>query len=124
MKIMIDQGGFLPERAHGRTLHEAQESALSKALDDLPEAERLQTFVKTHAPGKIYPNTDFFEWHHRLTGSCRIGREKFARDHNIDVEHGRMTPEEFIRLTENAYGGSVIKKLRAYYPAIAGREDG
>lgn len=103
--------------AHGATLHEAQEAALSKAFDDMPEAERLAAFVQAHAPGKPYPNTDYFSWHHRLTGSCEMGRRQFASVHGIDVEHGSMTPEAFIRLTEHSYGGSTIAKLRDSYPA-------
>lgn len=42
--------------------------------------------------------------------------QKFARDHGLDLERGEKTPEEFIRLTAGAYGGSIIKKLVAFYP--------
>ena len=35
-------------------------------------------------------------------------------DHGLDM-NGSTTPEEFIRLTRNAYGGKVIRKLEAYY---------
>ena len=81
----------------------------------MPEEERIDAFVKAHEPGKLYPNTDFFVWHHRLTGSCEMGRRQFARDHGIDVENGSMTPEDFIALTENAYGGATIRKLKPFY---------
>ena len=101
--------------AHGETLHAAREALLEKLFDDMPEEERLAAFAKAHTLGKTYPNTDFFAWHHRLTGSCEMGRRQFARDHGIDVERGSMTPEDFIRLTESAYGGSTIRKLRALY---------
>ena len=101
--------------AHGATAHEAREAALEKAFDDMPEAERIAAFVAEHEAGKTYPNTDFFSWHHRLTGSCFMGRSEFAKKHGIDVEHGEMTVEAFIALTENAYGGSTIKKLREFY---------
>lgn len=47
-----------------------------------------------------------------LTGSCEMGRQSFARDHEIDIEHDMMTPEEFIDLTKDAYGGSIIRKLK------------
>lgn len=102
--------------AHGATLREARESLLEKLFDDMPEAERLSAFVQAHEPGKLYPNTDYFSWHHRLTGSCEMGRRQFARDHGIDVEHGSMTPEAFIRLTVTSFGGSTIAKLREFYP--------
>lgn len=57
-------------------------------------------------------NTDLYEWHHRLTGSCELGRRQFAKDKGIDIEHGSMTVTEFIELTENAYGGEVIRHLK------------
>ena len=102
--------------AHGATLHEAREALMEKLLDNMPLSERISAFVKEHTPGQNYPNTDFFSWHHRLTGSCEMGRRQFAKDRGIDVENGSMTPEEFVRLTENAYGGNVIRMLREYYP--------
>ena len=101
--------------AHGKTLRAAREALLEKLFDDMPEAERLDAFRRAHAPGRSYPNSDFFAWHHRLTGSCEMGRRQFARDHGIDVEGGSMTPETFIRMTEKAYGGGTIRKLRAMY---------
>jgi hypothetical protein len=101
--------------AHGETLHAAREALLEKLFDDMPEDARLDAFVKAHKPGESYPNTDFFAWHHRLTGSCEMGRRQFARDHGIDVEHGSMTPETFIALTESSYGGAAIRKLKPHY---------
>ena len=104
--------------AHGRTLREAREALLEKLFDDMPESERIDAFVKAHKPGAVYPNADFFSWHHRLTGSCEMGRRQFARDHSIDVDRGSMTPEAFITLTRNAYGGSIIRKLQEFYPEV------
>ena len=101
--------------AHGGTLHEAREALLAKLFDDMPEEERLARFAECHKAGQRYPNTDFFDWHHRLTGSCEMGRRQFAAEHAVDVENGSMTPEDFIRLTENAYGGRTIRKLRPLY---------
>lgn len=106
--------------AHGATPHEAREAALEKAFDDMPEEERLAAFVKEHEPGHVYPNTDFFAWHHSLTGSCLMGRRQFAEENGIDVENGTMTPEEFIVLTWSAYGSSTIRKLAEFYPTIKG----
>ena len=106
--------------AHGATPHEAREAALEKAFDDMPEEERLAAFVREHEPGHMYPNTDFFAWHHRLTGSCLMGRRQFAEENGIDVENGTMTPEEFIVLTWSAYGSSTIRKLAEFYPTIKG----
>lgn len=100
--------------AHGKTLKEAVEAAQAKALQGAPESERIAAFVDAHEKNVLYPNTDFFRWHHSLTGSCEAGRNAFARDHGIDMSES-MTVMEFIKLTEHAYGGSTIKKLREYY---------
>lgn len=100
--------------AHGDTLREAMEALRDKLFEDMPEGERIAAFVAEHKPGKAYPNRDLFDWHHRLTGSCEVGRKAFVADHGLDM-NGSTTPEEFIRLTRNAYGSKVIRKLEAYY---------
>ena len=100
--------------AHGATLREAQEALQEKLFEDMPEEERIRLFVESHEDGKAYPNQDFFEWHNKLTGSCLMGREQFAREHEVDLE-ASMTVREFIKLTENAYGGSTIRKLKEFY---------
>ena len=102
--------------AHGETLHAAMEALRDKLFEDMPDEERCEAFAQEHEAGKLYPNTDYFEWHHRLTGSCLMGRQEFARTHNVDMA-GSMTPEQFIELTEGAYGGDVIRMLRGYYNA-------
>ena len=79
------------------------------------EEERIEAFVAEHKANTAYPNKDLYDWHHRLTGSCDMGRKAFVADHGLTMD-GETTVEEFIRLTENAYGGSTIKKLRSYYP--------
>ena len=101
--------------AHGATLREAQEALQEKLFEDMPENERIRLFVESHEDKKAYPNQDFFEWHNKLTGSCLMGREQFAREHEVDLE-ASMTVREFIQLTENAYGGSTIRKLKEFYP--------
>ena len=100
--------------AHGETLHAAMEALRDKLFEDMPDEERCEAFAQEHEAGKLYPNTDYFDWHHRLTGSCLMGRQEFARANNVDMD-GSMTPEQFIELTENAYGGDVIRMLRKWY---------
>ena len=58
-----------------------------------------------------YSNKDFFEWHNKLTGSCEMGRLSFAKDHNIDIENGTMTVQEFINLTKDSFGRDAIRTL-------------
>ena len=98
--------------AHGGTLHEAQEALISKLFDTLPEAERIEAFCNEFKNfDAVYPVRTFFEWHHRLTGSCEAGRRAFAKDHALDIENGTMSVWEFLNLTKDAYGGSTIRKV-------------
>lgn len=101
--------------AHGRTLREAMNALREKLYEDMPQEERIAAFIAEHPLGEAYPCRDLYDWHHRLTGSCEMGRNAFAKDHGIDVEHGTMTVERFIKLTRNAYGGDVIRALERAY---------
>ena len=97
--------------AHGETLREAMEALREKLFEDMPEDDRIDTFLQETAREKAYPTQYFYDWHHRLTGSCDMGRKQFACDHGVDLKHGMMTLTEFLELTENAYGGDVIRKV-------------
>ena len=96
--------------AHGETLAKAMEALRDKLFADMPEEERIAEFLKETEDGRAYPAQYFYDWHHRLTGSCDMGRRQFARDHGIDVDSDTMTLREFLALTKDAYGGSVIRK--------------
>lgn len=100
--------------AHGETLHKAREALNEKLFELLPVGERVELFRREFSPQTEYPTHLFWEWHNKLTGSCEMGRNQFAREHDIDL-NGRMTAEEFIKLTENAYEGEVIRMLKPYY---------
>ncbi|HIT69650.1 MAG TPA: hypothetical protein IAC36_07100 [Candidatus Aphodomonas merdavium] len=77
----------------------------------MPVEERIQAFLAEFKPGINYPAKEFYDWHHRLTGSCEMGRKAFAKEHGIDIEHGKMTLEAFLELTKNAYGGEMIRAV-------------
>jgi hypothetical protein len=62
-----------------------------------------------------YPARDFFDWHHRLTGSCEMGRNEFCRGHGIDLEKGMYTVEEFVAMTRDSYGSAVVARLMETY---------
>lgn len=79
----------------------------------------LLLFLAEIEPGKTYPTRLFFDWHHRLMGSCETGRLAFAREHDIDLENGAMTVEEFVQLTGNAYGGDIIRRVAKHYTHTA-----
>ena len=101
--------------AHGADLHEAMAALTDKMFEDMPEEERIAEFIKAHPDkDKPYHNQDLFDWHHRLTGSCMAGRNAFVKDRGLTLD-GETTVREFIRLTENAYGGSIIKALAKTY---------
>ena len=97
--------------AHGETLREAMEALRDKLFEDMPEDERIDACLRETDREKAYPTQYFYDWHHRLTGSCDMGRKQFARDHGVDLEHGMMTLTEFLELTKNAYGSDVIRKV-------------
>ena len=110
--VVVKEGNTF---AHGGNLHEAYDALQEKLYDDSTEDERLNAFAE-HFPefeGK-YPNTELFIWHHILTGSCLFGRKEFAKNHNIDLD-GSMSILEFISLTENAYNGGIIRRLKEKY---------
>lgn len=105
---IVKQDGFF---AHGETLREAMEDLRDKLFEYMPEDDRIEMFLSETDREKTYPTQYFYDWHHRLTGSCDMGRKQFARDHGVDLEHGIMTLTEFLELTKDAYGGDVIRKV-------------
>lgn len=106
--------------AHGETLHKAREALLKKLFDDMPTEERIAAFCKEFKPGVKRQATDFFSWHHRLTGSCEQGRREFARQHDVDIDSDELTPEEFFALTRDSYGGSIIRQTEEAFAARNG----
>lgn len=99
--------------AHGETLAEARATLVDKLYDSAPVEEKIKAFWNEFDHQKRYPAMKFYDWHHRLTGSCEMGRRAFAKDHGIDLEHDQLTVEEFIQLTKDAaYGADVIRTLR------------
>ena len=108
------QGNFF---AHGDTLKEAFESVMEKCLENRPIEERIAEFnSKFPDRERKYPASEFFSWHHILTGSCLMGRKQFCKKHGLDYENGEYTVNEFIELTKDAYGGDNIIQLRDTLP--------
>ena len=101
--------------AHGNTLRDAFTSLQEKLYDDSTEEERIEAFKhKFPSYDTKYDNRDLFTYHHVLTGSCRMGREQFVKGKGLSLE-GKTTVREFVELTKNAYGGSIIKQLPQAY---------
>lgn len=96
--------------AHGKTVKEAFSALQEKLFDNMTAEERIDAFLKEMKSNTEYPAKIFYDWHHRLTGSCEFGRKQFIKNHNIKLDE-LMTVREFIELTENDYGGEIIKEL-------------
>lgn len=102
--------------AHGYTLRQAYDSLLDKIQSNWTEKERIAGFKETFPEyDKHYPASLLFEWHHKLTGSCRMGREEFCRNHGIDIQNDAFTVREFVKLTKDEYKGDIIKKIPYQY---------
>lgn len=99
--------------AHGETAKKAVEALQDKIYENMDTEESIQEFLKAFSVNKKYPAKDFYIWHHRLTGSCKMGRNQFVAEHGIDLQNDMFTVSEFIKLTENSYGGKVIQELKA-----------
>ena len=97
--------------AHGVTATKAVEALRSKIFENTNPDEAITAFMDKFKPGEKYSGTEFFEWHHYLTGSCEMGRESFVRNHGLNLED-KITVDEFIALCENDYGGDIIKQLK------------
>ena len=102
--------------AHGETLRKAFNDAMAKALKKMPLDERISMFKEQFPdPGVKIHASQLYEWHNTLTGSCEMGRKRFARDHGIDIDTDSLTVREFITLTKDSYGSDAIKELAKAY---------
>lgn len=101
--------------AHGDTLHDAFIALQEKLYYNSTEEERIEVFVKKFPNyDTSYSNRDLFDYHHVLTGSCRMGRESFCKDKSINLD-GSTTVREFVSLTKDSYGAETIRKLPQAY---------
>ena len=97
--------------AHGSTLAKAFKALQDKIFEDMDTDEKIDAFLDKFKPDVKYPAKTFYEWHHKLTGSCEFGRNAFIKNHGIDLENGTYTVKEFIEYTKNDFGGEIIKQL-------------
>lgn len=97
--------------AHGETLKEAREALREKIFENMDSEAAIEEFMKKFKTGEKYPGTEFFDWHHYLTGSCLMGRQSFVRNKGLNIDD-MYTVEEFISLCEDDYGGDIIKQLK------------
>lgn len=98
--------------SHGITLKEALESLNEKTLLSLPIEKRIESFKKEFKDFNLKQKAlSLYNWHFKLTGSCKMGRDSFIQTHNINLEKDKFSVNEFIKLTKDSYGGDIIKQL-------------
>lgn len=104
--------------AHGNTIKKAVSDANSKEMLRAPVEERIDKFKETFGSlDSRHKGKEFYDWHHTLTGSCRMGRDEFCKAHDIDLEK-KYTVRYFLDITKNSYGRDVIKLLRKAYKIL------
>ena len=104
--------------AHGKTLKEAVTDAKAKETKRLPIEERIEKFIEIFGPlDSEHTGKEFYDWHHILTGSCRMGRDGFCKSHNIDLAQ-KYSVRYFLNITKDSYGGDVIKSIKEKYEKI------
>lgn len=97
--------------AHGKTLAEAREALRDKLFENMDEDERIDAFLDEFNLTDKYPAKEFFDWHNKLTESCKQGRETFVKNHEIDLDNDSFTVAEFCKLCKNDYGGDIIRQI-------------
>ena len=97
--------------AHGKTLKDAVIDAEAKEMGEMPIEERIEKFIEVFGPlDSEHTGKEFYDWHHILTGSCRMGRDKFCEENGIDLTK-KYSVRYFLNITKNSYGGDIIKQI-------------
>ena len=97
--------------AHGKTLKDAVEDAEAKEVREMPIEERIEKFIEVFGSlNSEHTGKEFYDWHHILTGSCRMGRDKFCEENGIDLTK-KYSVRYFLNITKNSYGGDIIKQI-------------
>jgi hypothetical protein len=98
--------------SHGTTLKEALISLEVKTLLSLPINKRIEMFKNEFKDfNKKVKAFVLYDWHFKLTGSCKMGRNNFIANNNIDLQKDKFSVYEFVKLTKDQYNGEIIKKL-------------
>ena len=104
--------------AHGKTLKDAVADAEAKEAERLPVEKRIEKFIEVFGSlDSEHTGKEFYDWHHVLTGSCKMGRDGFCKIHNIDLTK-MYSVRYFLDITEETYGGNVIKSIKEKYEKI------
>lgn len=97
--------------AHGKNLKDAVKDAEAKEIGEMPIEERIEKFIEVFGSlDSEHTGKEFYDWHHILTGSCRMGRDKFCKENGIDLTK-KYSVRYFLNITKNSYGGDIIKQI-------------
>lgn len=97
--------------AHGKTLKDVVKDAEVKEMGEMPVEERIEKFIEVFGSlDSEHTGKEFYDWHHILTGSCRMGRDEFCKENGIDLEK-KYSVKYFLNITKNSYGGDIIKQI-------------
>lgn len=97
--------------AHGKTLKDALKDAEAKEMREMPIEERIEKFIEVFGSlDSEHTGKEFYDWHHILTGSCRMGRDKFCEENGINLTK-KYSVRYFLNITKNSYGGDIIKQI-------------
>ena len=96
--------------AHGETLVKAVKALQDKIFQNMDADGKITEMLKALDPSEKYPASVWYDWHHKLTGSCEAGRNAWLRNHEVSMDD-MYTMKEFAELTQNDYGGRIIKQL-------------
>ena len=104
--------------AHGKTLKDAVADAEAKETERLPVEKRIEKFIEVFGSlDSEHTGKEFYDWHHILTGSCKMGRDEFCRSHSIDLAQ-KYSVRYFLDITKDSYGSDVIKMIIKAYENI------
>ena len=83
----------------------------AKEEREMPIEERIEKFIEVFGSlDSEHTGKEFYDWHHILTGSCRMGRDKFCEENGIDLTK-KYSVRYFLNITKNSYGGDIIKRI-------------
>lgn len=100
--------------AHGDTIKAALKSLQEKTDLNLPIPQRIINFKNQFHDFNVKIKAQvLYDWHFKLTGSCKTGRDTFCINNNINIEKDKFTVNEFIALTKDSYKGEIIKLLKS-----------
>ena len=100
--------------AHGDTIKAALKSLQEKTDLNLPIPQRIINFKNQFHDFNVKIKAQvLYDWHFKLTGSCKTGRDTFCINNNINIEKDKFTVNEFIALTKDSYKGEIIELLKS-----------